>query len=50
MLVDFKSGVIEWSVNGGVRTTAENERLRDITIKWVPYIYIRKQSVVAIVK
>ena len=49
MRVEFDKGLVEWSVKGVVRVTAENELLRDRTIKWTPYIIIWKQSVVTIV-
>ena len=49
MQVDFDKGSVEWSVDGVKRATAENERLRDRTIKRVPYILIYNKSVVAIV-
>ena len=49
MQVNFDKGAVEWSVNGAVRATAANERLRDKTVKWVPFLGIVKQSVATIV-
>lgn len=46
--VNFTKGIINWLVGGSVRATAKNELLMEKTIRWVPYVWIRQKSAVAI--